>query len=181
MGIKRRTCLGNKVLESAWLILLGAKHTHHEPLFFWSSDWKTTLWCRKKMAPPSVAACSLLSPGPSNSFIFHHNNLQMILTCSLPLYLTLVLVFNHFVFTSAYILWFSPELSSILETLSRNNCWVLGKHAHQWAEKYNYILWAWQRLASISGHKSQVEWVWILYIKLYSAFHGGEWTGNYLK
>ena len=95
MGIERRTCLGNMVLESAWLILLGEKHTHHEPLFFLIIRLKNNTLVLKKMAPPCVAACSLISPGLiSNSFIFHYNNLQMILTCSLPLYLTLVLVFG---------------------------------------------------------------------------------------
>lgn len=55
---------------------------------------KNNTLVQKKMAPPSVAARSLISPGPSNSFICHCNNLQTILTCSLPLYLTLLFVLS---------------------------------------------------------------------------------------
>lgn len=112
---------------------------HHEPLFFFFLiiRLKNNTLVQKKMAPPSVAAYSLISPGPSNSFIFHYNNLQMILPCSLPSYLTLVFVFSILPFFFHKCLCF---MSSILETLSRNNCWVLGEHAHQRAEKYNYIL-----------------------------------------
>lgn len=148
------------------------------PYFFLIIRLKNSTLMQKKMASPSVAACSLTSPGPSISFIFHYNNLQTILACSLPSYLTLVFVFSILPFFFHKCLCF---MSSILEILSRNNCWVLGEHAHQRAEKYNCILWTWQRLASISGHESGRKRVWILYIKLYLAFHGREWTGNYLK
>lgn len=75
--------------------------------FFWIIRLKNNTLVQKKMAPPSVAAYSLISSGPSNSFIFHYNNLQMILACSLPSYLTLVFVFSILPFffpTSAYVL-----------------------------------------------------------------------------
>lgn len=129
----------------------------HPPwtLIFLIIRLKNNTLVQRKMAPPSVAACSLISPGPSNS-IFHYN-LQMILTCSLPLYLTLVFVFSILPFFFSQVpMFYEFHFGNLKQKQllgSRRACPPACWEA--------YILWTWQRLASISGHESGRKWVWI--------------------
>lgn len=93
VGIKRGTRLGNTVLETAWLILLREKHTHHEPLFFLIIRLKKQhSGVEENQLLPVYLHVAWLSGGPGNFFRlqFHYNNLKMTPTCSLPLYLTLI-------------------------------------------------------------------------------------------